>query len=142
MVINGTLMRGLAKVNDWPESFRVVAFETELKIGPMTIDAELRAHAPPQLLALNATPKDLVQLHVRESQETVEHAGLTSDVADALKRVDQSCGTAASTLRWLGITSDDLRQWIFSRLGTTEPEPEPQLLVVESTGQVRLFDET
>ncbi len=141
MVINGPLMRGLARVKAWPAAVRVVARDGALQVGPMAFDAERRDAAPPQLLALNATPKDLVQLHVREPAEVIERGGLTADVAAALARLDQSCATAAGTLGWLGVTADDIRQWIVGRLGHPVAPAEPQVLVVEATGQVRLFDE-
>lgn len=141
MVIDGELMRGLARVSDWPPSVSVTATETGLKVGPMSFDAELRERPPQQLLALDSTPRDLVQLYVREAQEALAQAGLTDEVAAAVERLDRSCATAAKTLGWLGVGVDDVREWILGRMARPQPEQPGNLVIVEKTGQVCLFED-
>ncbi len=139
MVVDGELMRGLARVSDWPSSVSVTATETGLKVGPMSFDAERREQPPPQLLALNSAPRDLVQLHVREAAEVIAQAGLAEDVAGALERLNRGCTTAAQALGWVGVDVDDVREWVLSRMARPEPQPQGKVVIVESTGQVRLF---
>lgn len=139
MVIGSELMRGIARVSEWPSTVRVVARASELKVGPMIFEAQSRVQAPEQLLPLNAGPRDLVKLHVCETTDRIEAGGLTEDVAEVLERLNKNCDTAARTLKWMGVTSTDLRAWILGRLEKAAAQPEPSAVVVETTGQVRLF---
>ncbi len=82
-------------------------------------------------------PRDLVRLHARETPARIADAGLSESVADALARLDASCATAARTLGWLGISAAELREWAVDRFAPQAPE----FVLVEPTGQVRLFDE-
>lgn len=140
MVIPGDLMRGVAGISDWPEVVAVVAREGSLAIGRMTFGAERRAEPVPRLLPLNSTPRDLVQLHVRETEARIEQAGLTSDVAQAMAKLDESCERAQASLGWLGVSAEDVRAWILGRMARRVEVPEPTVLVVETSGQIRLFD--
>ncbi len=141
MVIDGELMRGLARISDWPSSVLVTATETGLKVGPISFNAEPREQPPPQLLALNSTPRDLVQLHVREDPGVIAQAGLTDEVTAAVERLNRGCTTAAQALGWLGVDVDDVREWVLRRMARPEPEPQGNVVIVEPTGQVRLFED-
>ncbi len=136
-MVDGQSMRGLAKVSSWPAKMIIRASANSLKVGPTLVAAEIRGRPPPQLLPLNTEPRDLVRLHARETPARIADAGLSESVADALTRLDASCATAARTLGWLGISAAELREWAVDRFAPQAPE----FVLVEPTGQVRLFDE-
>ena len=136
-VVSGETMRGLARASStWSGELSIKLYPKELKIGSMVVEAELREEPPPQLLALNAESQDLVRLHVRESAERIADAGLDGAVAEALIRLDKSCAAAARSLDWLGVADAELLTWVLARYASSE---KPDVVVVEPSGQVRLF---
>ena len=138
-VVSEEIMRGLARASStWSGELAIKLYPGELQIGSMIIEADLHDAPPPQLLALNAEPQDLVRLHVREPAERIANAGLAEAVDEVLKRLDKSCAAAARSLGWLGVTDSELRAWVLGRFARAE---KPGMVVVEPSGQVRLFDD-
>ena len=141
VVVGGPVMHGLAKVGStWPKRINVVLRESELRIDQLALDAELRDRPPPQLLPLNAEPTDLLRLHVREAAEQIEEAGLDEAVAETLERLERSCASAATHLAWLGLSAGEIRAWVLGRHAEPASPPAPEFVVVEPSGQVRLFE--
>ncbi len=142
VVVPGPAMHGLARVGaTWPTRLGVELRGSELKVGSLVLDADLRERPPPQLLPLNAAPADLVRLHVREDVKRIEDAGLGEAVEEALARLDRTSASAARHLTWLGISPEELRAWVLSRHAAPASRPEPEIVVVEPSGQVRLFED-
>ncbi len=131
-VVSGEIMRGLARASaTWSGELSIKLYPNELKIGSMIVEAKLREVPPPQLLALNAEPHDLIRVHVRESPERIADAGLDEAVAEALVRLDKSCAAAARSLGWLGVADAELRAWVLARYA---PPGRPDVVVVEPSG--------
>ncbi len=140
-IVGGEVMRGLARAGSaWGAQVVVQTAPGELRLDALVLGAELREAAPPQLLPLNSEPTDLLRLHVREAAERIADAGLDEAVATALARLDRSCERAAEHLGWLGVSPQELRAWLLSRYGADSAAPR-EIVVVEPTGQVRLFDD-
>ncbi len=138
-VVSGEIMRGLARASStWSGELAIKLYPGELKIGSMVLEAELQEAPPPQLLPLNAVPRDLLRLHVRESPGRIADAGLSEAVHEALERLDRSCNAAGRSLDWAGVSAGEIRAWV---LGQLAPAKKLEVVVVEPSGQVRLLDD-
>jgi hypothetical protein len=137
-VVDGKLMRGLARGSGtWNGTIVVDLSPDGLRVGSMVIEADRPAVEPPQLLPLNAELADVLRLHVREPPERIAEAGLEEAVGEVLERLQKSSEQAARYLGWLGVGAQEIEQWI---LGRYRPHAAERAVVVEPTGQTRMFD--
>lgn len=141
LAVDGKLMPILASGTGWGPSVRVSAWPDSLRVGTSVFGAELREVAPPALLPLNTSPVDVLRLYVREAPSLITEAGLDEAVGEVLERLHRSCAAAESSLRWLGVTTGELRAWLLARLEAPSPQAGPEVVIVEPGGQVRMFDD-
>lgn len=96
------------------------------------------------LLALNATPLDVLMLRHQHSQETIDAAGLSKQLASTESRARASIVRAGEALGWMGVDGPLLETWIAAHLAA-RAKGRPTfdmagIVVVEPHGQVRLFE--
>jgi hypothetical protein len=139
-LLHGDVMRRIARLVSGGGTLRVAIVGEALKIGPTSLTCERRDTTPPQLLPLNARRVDVLRLHVTQTRETVEDAGIREAVDEALQSLQRSSTSAAKALAWLDVGAEDVEAWILGRLAGTGG-PSPRIVVVDRSGQAALFGE-
>ncbi|MCP4872182.1 MAG: hypothetical protein GY898_26040 [Proteobacteria bacterium] len=139
-LLHRDLMRRIERIVSGGGTIRVAIAGEALQVGPTSLTCERRDTTPPQLLAMNARPVDVLRLHVTQTPETLEHAGIREAVDEARQSLQRSSAAAAKALAWLDVGAEDVQAWILGRLAGTGGA-RPQIVVVDGAGQVALFDE-
>lgn len=114
--VPAAVLKGLARTLPTAGRVRVGREGARLRVHTLSFKCERLERRPRQVLATNASQRDVLLLRYRELAEAIEEAGLTAEVDHARERALEAVGKAAQALSWLGIDEALLGSWVDAHL--------------------------